>query len=100
VRFVYNPDMRRTAGALIEAWGLTGFIGFDFIVDSQESAWLIECNPRPVSISHMGARVGEDLCRALHRQLTGQPPLAMRQNRDLIVAHFRGNRCAIPPART
>jgi predicted ATP-grasp superfamily ATP-dependent carboligase len=30
----------------------SGFIGFDFIVDSSGSAWAIECNPRPTSGLH------------------------------------------------
>jgi len=73
---------------LAGAWGLAGFIGFDFIVDARGDAWLIECNPRPTPIAHLGERAGEDICLALRRQLAGLPPLSMQQKETLIVAHF------------
>ena len=88
VQFVHNEEMRRAAGKLAGAWGLAGFIGFDFIVDARGDAWLIECNPRPTPIAHLGERAGEDICLALHRQLAGLPPLSMQQKETLIVAHF------------
>jgi len=88
VRFVQNEEMRRAAGKLVAAWGLAGFIGFDFILDVQGNAWLIECNPRPISISHLGARLGEDICAALHSRLTGQPPPMINPRAELVVAHF------------
>lgn len=88
VRLVRNEEMRLAAGRLAGAWGLSGFIGFDFILDSEGAAWLIECNPRPTSIAHLGGRVGEDVCMALHHQLAGLPSLPMQQKGTLVVAHF------------
>jgi predicted ATP-grasp superfamily ATP-dependent carboligase len=88
VRFVRNEEMRLAAGRLAGAWGLSGFIGFDFILDPRGDAWLIECNPRPTSIAHLGQRAGEDICLALHHQLAGLPSLSMRQKGTLVVAHF------------
>jgi hypothetical protein len=80
--------MRRAAEKLVAAWGLTGFIGFDFIMDSHGDAWPIECNPRPTPISHLGARLGEDLCAALYCRLVRQPPPPMKPGPELVVAHF------------
>ena len=88
VRFIPNEEMRRAAEKLVAAWGLTGFIGFDFIMDSHGDAWLIECNPRPTPISHLGARLGEDLCAALYCRLVRQPPPPMKPGPELVVAHF------------
>jgi len=88
VRFVRNGEMRRAAGKLVAAWGLTGFIGFDFILDPQGDAWLIECNPRPTPISHLGVRVGEDICAALYCRLTRQPPPTLNHGAELVIAHF------------
>lgn len=88
VRFIHNEEMRRAAEKLVAAWGLTGFIGFDFIVDSHGDAWLIESNPRPTPISHLGARLGEDLCAALYCRLARQRPPPMKPGPELVVAHF------------
>ena len=88
VRFIRNDEMRQAAGKLVAAWGLTGFVAFDFIVDAQGDAWLIECNPRPTSISHLGARLGEDICAALYCRLARQPPPPINPGAELVVAHF------------
>jgi len=89
VRFIHHEEMRHATGQLLKHWGLTGLIGFDFILDAAGQAWLLECNPRPTPIAHLGARVGEDLCAALHAGLAGlpvKPPASA--SRDLVVAHF------------
>ncbi|HLP78006.1 MAG TPA: ATP-grasp domain-containing protein, partial [Candidatus Paceibacterota bacterium] len=88
VRFVPNAEMRRTAAELTSAWKLTGFIGYDFILDSDGAAWLIECNPRPTPIAHLGALAGEDLCAALFNHLTSRPPVPVAIRSGLVVAHF------------
>ncbi|HEU6449764.1 MAG TPA: ATP-grasp domain-containing protein [Verrucomicrobiae bacterium] len=87
LRFVRNEEMRAAAQKLIRAWKLTGIIGFDFVIN-QRGAYLIECNPRPISIAHLGGLVGEDLCRALYCALTSQPMPPMKQEKELTVAHF------------
>lgn len=89
VRFVRNEEMRRASQTLLQHWKLTGLIGFDFMLDAQGQAWLIECNPRPTPLAHLGARAGEDLCRALRNHLAGEPPLPpATAPPGLIVAHF------------
>jgi len=88
LRFVRVEAMRRTAETMLGHWRLTGLIGFDFILDAAGQAWLLECNPRPTPISHLGGRVGENLCAALHAGLTGTAlPPAAREN-GLQVAQF------------
>jgi predicted ATP-grasp superfamily ATP-dependent carboligase len=88
VRFIHNQEMRRASEKLIGAWGLTGLIGFDFVIDSAGAAWLIECNPRPTPISHLGALVGEDICRALYCRIAGQSLPRLAQEDGLVVARF------------
>ena len=64
--------------AVIDAWvaqfvehsGHTGFIAFDFIVDSAGQAAAIECNPRATSGIHFVARP------ALAAAILGEPPVS------------------------
>ena len=89
VRFVHNEEMRRASERMVNHWRLTGLIGFDFMLDAAGQAWLIECNPRPTQIAHLGARVGEDICLALHRGLAGgRELLRPAAPMELTVAHF------------
>ena len=89
VRLVRNEEMRRASETLLKHWGLTGLIGFDFMLDAAGQAWLIECNPRPTPLGHLGAHVGEDLCAALHHGLISAPPPQKNEApKELLVAHF------------
>jgi hypothetical protein len=88
VRFVVHEEMRQAAENLLGRWKITGLIGFDFRLDAEGRAWLIECNPRPTPLAHLGARAGEDLCRALKNWLTGAPVTRGELKNDFLVAHF------------
>jgi len=88
VRFFQNPEMRGATVKLVTEWGLTGFVAFDFILDPAGDAWLIECNPRPTPIAHLGARLGEDICAALYCRLVRQPPPSINPRSELVVAHY------------
>ena len=88
VRFVRVEAMRRAAAAMLQRWGLTGLVGFDFILDAAGQAWLLECNPRSTPIAHLGGRAGEDLCAALHAGLTGLAAPPATPENGLVVAHF------------
>jgi carbamoyl-phosphate synthase large subunit len=72
VRFIDHPDMEATARGLIRRWHGSGFFSFDFIVGVEDRrAYLLECNPRPVPVSHIGDLAGGDLCTALAAKLAG-----------------------------
>jgi hypothetical protein len=89
VRFVQHDGMRRTAETLLARWRLSGLVGFDFVLDDEERAWFVECNPRPIPIVHLGARVGVDLCRRFRAELAGEPlPVEKNPAQEIIVAHF------------
>lgn len=76
VRMRHDPPMVQHAARMIEVLGLHGFVSFDFMVpDDGSEALLLECNPRPVAIVHLGHRVGVDFADLLARLVRGdQPP--------------------------
>ena len=72
VRIIDNPEMSAAAEAIVEQLNLSGFVGFDFILDPAEQAWLIEMNARVTPASHLST--GEsDLSAALWINLAGRP---------------------------
>ncbi len=70
-----HAEMERAARVMIAALGATGFIGFDFMIEhATGDAYLLECNPRPIQIGHLGRRIGVDLAAALAAALAGDLP--------------------------
>jgi hypothetical protein len=66
-----NEDIRRASEAVVRKTGFSGFGCTDFMVDHNTGVpYLIECNPFPVNVAHLGHVLGEDLCRALRRGLS------------------------------
>lgn len=76
VELIEQPEMTATAEAVVAALGYSGFASLDFMLDASGRAHLIELNPRPTPISHLGERFGACLCRHLHAGLTGEPTTA------------------------
>jgi carbamoyl-phosphate synthase large subunit len=73
VRLCANPELTDAAATLIEALGATGFLSFDFMIENEtDAAYLIESNPRPAQVGHLGKSVGVDLCAALAAALAGK----------------------------
>ncbi|MBN8994082.1 MAG: ATP-grasp domain-containing protein [Rhizobiales bacterium] len=70
-RIVDIPAARRITESMVEAFGASGFLSFDFIVDEAGRAVLLECNPRPTQIMHLGHLVGVDLARSMREALAG-----------------------------
>lgn len=71
VELIEHAEMKASAAAMIEALGYSGFASFDFMLDGHGRAHLIELNPRPTPIAHLGERFGSCLCRHLYGALTG-----------------------------
>lgn len=71
VRPVENKDMVKAVEKFVAATGFSGFGSMDFVLDNEGNAHMLELNPRPVPLSHLGAVYGTDLSRALHNKLTG-----------------------------
>src|ERR1700691_785544 len=54
VETIDSSEMTDTAKVLVKRLNLSGIIGFDFMLDSTNHAWLIEMNPRVVPICYLG----------------------------------------------
>lgn len=75
VRVIDHPEMEIGAERMVKCLDLSGFVGFDFVLDSSDQAWLIEMNPRVTPICHFCVADGTNLAGSLYRQLTGLQPL-------------------------
>jgi hypothetical protein len=71
VRIIESAEMDAAAELLVQKLGMSGFCGFDFVIDAEQRAWLIETNPRITPVVHL--RRNADLIGALYQHLTGVP---------------------------
>jgi hypothetical protein len=69
VRMIDHPEMEAAARRLTAHLGLSGFCGYDFVIDPSGRAFLIEVNPRITPTCHLNWR--EDLLGTLFSQITG-----------------------------
>lgn len=76
VEFVDHAEMKATAETVVWRLGYSGFASLDFMIDDEHRAHLIELNPRPTPIAHLGERFGACLCRLLYGSLTGEATTA------------------------
>jgi D-alanine-D-alanine ligase-like ATP-grasp enzyme len=70
---IEHEEMALSAQTLVAALGYSGLASLDFIIDGDGRAFLIEMNPRPTPIAHLGERFGHCLFRPLAAVLGGQP---------------------------
>ena len=86
IRLVDHLEMATICERMVKRLHLSGFVGFDFIIDSANRAWLLEMNPRVTQICHFSLSDGTDFAGALFRQMKRQPPRPRPAsiNRDLI----------------
>lgn len=73
LRPVDNAEMTTTVERLVEQIGCSGFVSFDFIIDSLGRAHLIEMNARAIPATYLGRMAGGDVCAALAAHLAGEP---------------------------
>jgi hypothetical protein len=69
VEIIDSPEMMDTANVLVKRLNLSGIIGFDFMLDSENRAWLIEMNPRVTHTSYLGCSTA--LSAALFSKVSG-----------------------------
>lgn len=73
VRLVQNAEMAAAAEVVVRRLGLSGFYGFDFMLEAEtQHAYLIEINPRVTQVGHLTLGPGRDLPAALYAALTGK----------------------------
>ncbi len=77
VRIIEHPEMARTTERLVRRLGLSGFCGFDFMIEEGTGhAHLIEMNPRGTPLCHLAFGAGRDPIGALVARVQGTPPPA------------------------
>jgi hypothetical protein len=87
VEAIEHPDISASVAKVVGALGLSGLLGFDFVVEEQTGdAYLIEMNPRATQICHLSLGVDRDLPAALRAALTGEAVRATPRvfDRDVI----------------
>ncbi|MDB5401015.1 MAG: hypothetical protein QOF70_5752 [Acetobacteraceae bacterium] len=87
-RIIHNPEMIESARRVVMALGLSGMIGFDFMIEaSSGAAYLIEMNPRNTPICAVRVGPGRDLAEALVARLASRPvrERPSRIERDIVV---------------
>lgn len=73
VRLIENSEMAFAVEALARRLDLSGFYGFDFMVEAHSGhAYLIEVNPRSTQVGHLSMGSGRDLPAALYAALSGK----------------------------
>lgn len=90
VRLCELPEVSQACSALIAHTRISGLAGFDFMIeDGTGRAYILECNPRPTPVSHLGGLVGNDLC-ALWRDALLDRPVAPAKpvTADRLLAFF------------
>lgn len=88
-RVIQNPEMTEAARRIVHALGLSGLIGFDFMIEAATgAAYLIEMNPRSTPICALRLGGGRDLTEALLARVSGRPARERppRTERDIVVA--------------
>ena len=76
--------MLATAKRLVDRLGLSGFVGFDFIIEEHTGdSYLIEMNPRFTQLTPLRMGVGHDLVGALSescfdRSMSNAPPITTK----------------------
>lgn len=71
VKTIQHPQIKKDVSRLVDLTGLSGFASFDFIVDDNNEAYILECNPRPTPIAHISHLLGGNLCAMVHKHLGG-----------------------------
>lgn len=71
VRVIDSPEMASAAAHIVRRLGLSGFVGFDFMLETASGrAYLIEMNQRPTQICHLALNASSDMIGALARGLS------------------------------
>jgi glutathione synthase/RimK-type ligase-like ATP-grasp enzyme len=74
VRVVDNPEMNEVARGVVRRLGMSGFCGFDFVIEETSGrALLIEINPRATQINHLALGAGRNLAAALRARVADEP---------------------------
>jgi glutathione synthase/RimK-type ligase-like ATP-grasp enzyme len=71
IRVIDSPEMSDAAARMVRHLGLSGFVGFDFMLEAATGrAYLIEMNGRPTQICHLALDADSDMIGALAARLS------------------------------
>jgi ATP-grasp domain len=87
-RIIESREMVNAASKIVEALGLSGLVGFDFMIEAATGhSYLIEMNPRVTPICTIPLGAGHDLPEALAAHLAGRTTQnrPSRTDREIIV---------------
>jgi ATP-grasp domain len=74
IRVIDSAEMFAIAGPIVRRLGVSGFFGFDFIIEPVSGRpHLIEINPRATQINHLALGAGRDLTAALRARFCDEP---------------------------
>lgn len=74
LRLIENAEMSAAAEKMVRRLGLTGILGFDFMLEADTGhAHLIEINPRATQVGHLALGAGRDLPAALYSAVSREP---------------------------
>jgi hypothetical protein len=72
LRLIEHPEMSVAAEKIVRKLNLSGFYGFDFMLEMHtENAYIIEVNPRTTQVGHLALGPRRDLPAALCAALSG-----------------------------
>jgi carbamoyl-phosphate synthase L subunit-like protein len=78
LQFVDNAEMADSAEKMVRRLGLSGFVGFDFMIeDATGDAYLIEINGRSTQVGHLALGPGRNLPVAMLAAVSGEPEPAV-----------------------
>jgi carbamoylphosphate synthase large subunit len=87
LKIVDHPEISSVVSTLVAALGLSGFIGFDFVIEQGSGdVYLIEMNPRVTQLCHLALGHERDLTAALQASYSNRPcvPRPQVTDKDLI----------------
>jgi hypothetical protein len=90
LRLIDNPEISATVKKMVSRLGLSGLVGFDFILEEQTGhPYLIELNPRATQTCHLRLGDGRDLVAALRSKISGEAlQVVPRMTDDDVIALF------------
>lgn len=72
-RIIEHNEVTVATEKIVMSQRLSGFLGFDFMIDSETRAWLLEMNPRATPSCHLRFKAAS-LPAAFFLELTGKQP--------------------------
>jgi carbamoylphosphate synthase large subunit len=70
IKPIRHKQITEDSEKIIEDCNVTGFYSFDYVINSRNEAYILECNPRPTPVTHLSHLCGGNLILMLKMHLT------------------------------